>query len=306
MASSDDELRKSADLPSKSKAVVRVLISNMELHIQKYPRLNVLLRAGFHSIRVVACHTVKRAALMLVRGLPDHWSEKMVFLDKDLRKYVSNHYSMNGEDGIVEYLFSKISPRNRYFVEIGAVPVRDQSQEPIGMQSNCSLLREKGWSGLSVANNWFSQKYAVRQVQISPMNVNEVFRNYGVPNEIDLLSIKFEGQEFWLWSNLSYSPLVVIIEYNSTIGPDESKAMPLTTTQALDGTCCYGSSLLAINRLAESRSYTLVYANGVNAIFVLDNLLANAIEFSFERISRQYGQLKPLRLTPDDQPWVKI
>lgn len=172
------------------------------------------------------------------------------------------------------------------------------------MECNCRLLRERGWSGLFIDGNQYPPKYDVRCEHITPMSVNEVFRKYGVPHEIDLLSIDIDGQDFWVWSNLSYSPRVVIIEYNPTFGPDESKTMPFDPTHVWDGTRWYGASLRALQRLGESRGYTLVYANGVNAFFVRDELLANASAFSFERIYGFRGRLEYIQPDPNDRLWV--
>jgi len=291
---------------SRGQALLSGLVAGLHNHLQRHPQFARLLRPWLHSIRIIARHTLKRAMLALLRNLPDHWTKDMVFLDPDLHKHGGKRYSQNDEDGIIEYLFSVISPRYRYFVEIGAEPASGQTLGIGGMECNCRLLWERGWSGLFIDGNQYSPEHDVRRERITPMNANEVFRKYGVPHEIDLLSIDIDGQDFWVWSNLSYSPRVVIVEYNPAFGPDESKTIPFDPTYTWDGTRWYGASLRALQRLGESRGYTLVYANGVNAFFVRDELLGNASAFSFERIHGFRGRLEHIQPDPHDRPWVTI
>ena len=51
-----------------------------------------------------------------------------------------------------------------------------------------------------------------------------------------------------------------------------------------DGTNWFGASLAALDKLAHSRSYTLVYANGVNAFFVRSDLFSNHTDFRLEEL----------------------
>jgi len=60
-------------------------------------------------------------------------------------------FSQNGEDGIIDFIFSQISTTNKFFVEFG---VKD------GMVCNTRyLLEEKGWRGLMMDDKKQNKKY---------------------------------------------------------------------------------------------------------------------------------------------------
>jgi hypothetical protein len=61
--------------------------------------------------------------------------------------------------------------------------------------------------------------------------------------------------------------------------------------------------LTALDRLAKSKGYKLVYANTVNAFFIRCDLLANPNDFSTER----FNEVREIH-APDhlNRPWVTI
>lgn len=230
----------------------------------------------------------------------------MAFLDTDIQKYGGKRFSQNDEDGIIKYLFSAIPPLKKFFAEFGVGPPGGLTIEERGLECNCRLLWTLGWSGVYMDGNPYPPQYHVKQERITAMNINELFCKYGVPYEFDLLSIDLDGQDFWVWSNLSYSPRIVIIEYNPHFGPDECKVIPFDQSFLWDGTAWYGASLRALYRLGQSKGYTLVYANGVNAFFVRDDLISNPYDFSFEGVYAYRGKLEYHPQDPLDRAWITI
>lgn len=87
----------------------------------------------------------------------------------------------------------------------------------------------------------------------------------------------------WIWKAVEAQPAVLIIEYNPIHGPNESVAVPRDPNFRWDGTNYYGASLCAVNKIGKGRGYQLVYANQVNAIFVLDSL-TQLPQFGFEQL----------------------
>jgi len=195
-------------------------------------------------------------------------------------------YSEKGEDGIIEYIFSVIGTTNKFFVEFG---VGD------GKVCNTRYLREKGWDGLLMDPKDNNHSF-IKKEFVTAENVHNLFEKYRVPKNFDLLSIDVDGNDYYIWKSINnYNPRVVIIEYNSSYPPNESRVIEYDPNFHWDGTDYYGASLLALIKLAEEKGYTLVCCNnkGVNAFFLKDDLLNEKIKKQdFNKLYRfpQYGE----------------
>jgi hypothetical protein len=235
--------------------------------------------------------------------------------------------SQNGEDGILAFLFSKIGPGDRRFVEFG-----------IGDVARCNstqLALGFGWSGLLVdgerrfveaalrfyaAHPEAAARVRIAEAWITPDNVDAVFRSNGMQGDVDLVSIDIDGNDYWVWQALSAArPRVVAIEYNASLGAEESLVTrydPHFDRFALHPRGWYhGASLAAFERLARARGYRLVGcdSSGFNAFFVRDDaaegkLAALPAKEAFYPCSRRLreataeAQLESLRHLPFERP----
>ncbi len=205
-------------------------------------------------------------------------------LTPQLGRFGKKVYSQNDEDGIVERILCDLRISTGYFVEIGVGPPWNSTFSQAGLEANCRLLRENGWSGLFIDAREFPPVAAVATERVTPFNINRLLRKYAVPEEFDLISIDIDGQDFWVWMNLQVRPRIVIIEYNASFALQVSCVIPLASHFEWDGTNWFGASLAALDKLAHSRFYNLVYANGVNAFFVRSDLISNHADFRLEEI----------------------
>ena len=182
----------------------------------------------------------------------------------DLTRFEQRVYSQNGEDGIVEAIFDRVGTTNRYCVEFG---VGD------GRECNTRRLLEQGWSGLSMdaSEPPTDAPVPIRREFVNAENVNSLFRKYEVPAIFDLLSIDIDGNDYWVWKALDAARArVVVIEYNASVSVTESRSIAYDADFRWGHTDYFGASLLALQRLGECKSYTLVACDstGVNAFFV--------------------------------------
>jgi hypothetical protein len=54
-------------------------------------------------------------------------------------------------------------------------------------------------------------------------NLESTITKSGLHQEIDLLSIDVDGNDYWFWKGIkSLSPRIVVIEYNASLGPQLS------------------------------------------------------------------------------------
>lgn len=185
-------------------------------------------------------------------------------------KYEKSVYSQNGEDGIIEHIFSKIGTTNKIAVEFGV------SQGPKNTQNNTRLLADQGWKLF-----WFDilplkepvPNCEFKQVKLTLNNIENEFKNIKIPIEFDLLSIDIDGNDYHIREKLNkYQPRVCIMEYNGSKPSDEEYIMPYNEDYVWKGWRDerFGVSLLSMTKLLDRLGYDLVYVekNGVNAFYV--------------------------------------
>ena len=192
----------------------------------------------------------------------------------EINKYEYKITSQNNEDGILEYIFSKI-PNNKYFVEIGFDLY----------EFNSLNLIKKGWNGKLIEQNLdeclaldmllkkffpFSNTEVVNQ-SITLENTNLIFSLDEGKKEIDFFSLDIDGNDYWILKDLDLSNVKVICcEYNHFLNKNEKKTIPYNKNFNFENECFFGASLLAFNDLLLSKNFKLIAidSSGVNAFFV--------------------------------------
>ncbi|HEY1689706.1 MAG TPA: glycosyltransferase [Solirubrobacteraceae bacterium] len=190
-------------------------------------------------------------------------------------------FSQNGEDGVLLEILRRIGVGPQFFVEFGIES---------GREGNCVYLADiAAWNGLFIEGDATfhaelerkyrsNEKVSTQRAMVTPVNVESLFSDAGVPEEPDVLSIDVDGPDYWIWSAIHrYRPRVVIIEYNSVLDPSRRLVQPREREEPWDGTNYYGASLGAMRALGERKGYQLVHTelSAVNAFFVRSDLAAN-------------------------------
>ena len=196
--------------------------------------------------------------------------------DKCLELHGFKVYSQNDEDGIIEEIFRRIGVTNKIFVEFGVQN---------GLESNSHYLLHKGWRGLWLEGNenyvseinakFFpvikTEQLKILHAFITRDNINNLIADGGFVGEIDLLSVDIDGNDYYVWENISVvKPRVVVIEYNAKFPPNHDWKMAYDEDFVWDGSDWHGASLKALENLGRKLGYQLVGTNlsGVNAFFV--------------------------------------
>lgn len=191
----------------------------------------------------------------------------------DLTDHELRIFSQNGEDGILLHLLAATGAPNRRLVEVG-----------IGNGTECNsayLLQKCGWSGTLMEGDpagaaSASELYSdFDDVDVHPIFVTVENVNGFMPGHpIDILSIDVDGNDYWIWKAIEADPLIVVIEYNASLGPQKSLTIPYDPafdyTTRSDHLLYHGASLAALTRLGADRGMSLVGCDsqGVNAFFV--------------------------------------
>ena len=200
-------------------------------------------------------------------------------------------FSQWGEDGIIQYLLSKVPIAQPIFVELG---VQDYSES-----NTRFLLCHDNWRGLIVDAGGSHQKflrgqgldwrYDVTAVSsfVTVENVDSILKNARIQGEIGLLSIDIDGNDYWVLKALTaVSPRILIVEYNSVFGWELPVAVPYRADfergKAHFSNLYYGASIAALIGLARTRGYVCVGGNstGNNVFFVRSDVLGSLAEIS--------------------------
>ena len=203
-----------------------------------------------------------------------------------LRDIEFSVYSSAGEDGIIEYLISKVNIQNHVFVEFGVEKYTESNTR--------FLLKNRNWRGLVLDANQQNIDY-IRQDDIywkydleavcafiTAENINELIRGSGIEGDIGLLSIDIDGNDYWVWKAIEVAnPRIVVCEFNSVFGVKHAITIPydpgFVRTRAHHSNLYFGASLLALYELGLEKGYQFVGCNsvGTNAFFVRQDCAGN-------------------------------
>jgi hypothetical protein len=188
-------------------------------------------------------------------------------------------FSQFGDDGIIQYLTQNLDLGHRTFIEFG---VEDY------LESNTRFLLQKdNWSGfvmdgsdkcidrLRSAPFFWKHDLLARAVFVTQENIRPLLSEATSRWEgLDLLHIDIDGNDYWIWKRIDLAPPIVIVEYNSTFGPDRAITVPYAAdfyrTRAHFSNLYWGASLKALHILACEKGYEFIGCNGAgnNAYFI--------------------------------------
>jgi hypothetical protein len=194
-------------------------------------------------------------------------------------------FSQRGEDGIIQYIISQVEIPNKIFIEFGVENYTESNTR--------FLLINNNWSGLVMD----SDKRNIRFIQkdfiywkydltayhrfITEEDINSLINQFTNCEDIGLLSIDIDGNDYWIWSAVEViKPRIVICEYNSIFGPKAKVSVPYSPNfdkkKAHYSNLYFGASLSALRHLAEEKGYDFIGTGeaGVNAFFVRKDISA--------------------------------
>jgi len=219
----------------------------------------------------------------------------------ELKKHHINYYAQAGEDGLLEYIFANIQPRCKFGVEFGAgkVAANQLGATPYVLRKDYAdgtnlklFVNNCGWKTVMWENKPMNtpvsmKKYGIHIESVTPENVNDLFKKYNVPEDVDVVVIDVDGQDYYIWETLTWKPQVVMIEFNTTLNLKESKVMHKDSEHYKwrDNTSSYyGASVSALKKLGKKKGYTLIDACGRNLFFILDELVEDGYDVNVNNL----------------------
>lgn len=209
-------------------------------------------------------------------------------------------FSQHGEDGIIDYLCSRMLERNRFFVEIGSAD---------GLQ-NCSawLAFARRYGGVMVEGNpclTARCKRVIREMRchnisavrelVDRDNIEKLMKRCPYRNP-DVFILDIDGIDYYILEavlSLGFTPGIVAVEYNSAFGPERAITIPYDTgfsrKAAHPTRLYYGASLGAWHALLGGRGYRFVTvdSNGVNAFFICPDCFPEGFADSLDGLAFQ-------------------
>jgi hypothetical protein len=245
----------------------------------------------------------------------------------DFKKLQRNVYSQNGEDGIIEWVFSRLTPRHSICVEFGAWDGRNLS-------NTFNLVAQHGWSAVYIEADQRKfralRKTAAAYPSITPVcsavatsgesSLDRILARHDIPKDFDLLSIDIDGNDYGVWeAAVLFHPTLVIVEFNPTFPAAFSYI-------DRDGREFIGSSAAALAALASDKGYGLLGRCGPNLFFLrencfsilgvepqaIDNALGHStgcyvfLNYAGEIVFSDAGMAKRLRAVTYAQPWKSL
>lgn len=188
-------------------------------------------------------------------------------------------FSQFGDDGILQYLISRIKPQVDTFIEFGVEDYEEANSRFLLMNDNWKGLIIDGSSSFIdfIKASSFYWRYSLKAIAsfVTVENINQLLVDHGFTGQIGLLSIDIDGNDYWVWQAISVVEAdIVVIEYNSLFGAERSISVPYRADfdreQAHYSYLYFGASLPALYDLALEKGYAFVGCNqaGNNAYFV--------------------------------------
>ncbi len=197
-------------------------------------------------------------------------------------------FSQYGEDGIIQYLISRVSLPDmlKVCVEIGCEDYREANTRLLLELNNWRAYVFDGSSDnitsvKKLESSWRLNLFS-HAVHISRENIDEVLTSARVPTEVGLFSLDIDGNDYWVWERLSsVRPVFMIVEYNGLFGSKLPIAVPyrpdFNRFKAHHSGLYWGASIAALEFLGKKKGYRLIGTNsaGCNAFFVRDDWAPN-------------------------------
>lgn len=189
-------------------------------------------------------------------------------------------FSQNGEDGITDFLCSKLKEPNRQFVEIGAADGLENNTAWLAIAKKYTGTMIEGDSKLchrlakTLAN--FNLGVQALNCFVTKENAVDIINELPSKNP-DMFSLDIDGNDYHVLKTLfenAFRPKIVIVEYNSVFGPQNKITIPYQKTfdyrKAHTSGLYYGVSIAAWKTLLAEFGYhfVTVESNGVNAFFI--------------------------------------
>src|SRR5215813_3590504 len=184
-----------------------------------------VIRTKLNSIyaKVKRRANARNETLLLLQGKEMAWRVAGLPPNTDFRRVGFKVFSQFDEDGIIQYLIHKLPIRSRTFIEFGVENYEESNTR--------FLLLNDHWQGMVLDARGTDIRYVqedkiywqydlqAKCTWITRRNIDTLLRDAGFGEDVGLLSIDIDGNDYWIWDAIQFvRPRIVVIEYNSLFG----------------------------------------------------------------------------------------
>lgn len=208
--------------------------------------------------------------------------------DLDAKAFGSGKYSQSYQDELLDIVFANVGTHNPvpFCVEFGF----NAKTLTSGSGANVTrMVLENRWDTLLLDGGNENPAIHLYKHFLTPENICEIFRQYGVPETPEYISIDVDSTDLWLFDAVAreYKAMVFSVEYNSNFPLDASITFPKDLNEQWQGDRGYGASLRALNTVANRHGYSLLWVVPyLDAFFLRNDLIDDGsghICFPFEK-----------------------
>lgn len=198
-------------------------------------------------------------------------------------------FSQYGEDGILDFLLTKLKIYKPSFLEIGTQNYSESNTRFIYQRTNCSgkIIDCDLNLSLKVKNVLGSYLWKGDLEIISEfITVENLFGTLKIKNEKDIInndifSLDIDGNDYWIMEKLinKINSKIIVLEYNPYFGGSKSVTVPydpnFDRTNYHYSNLCWGCSLKALFLLLDNNNYIFVGSNlnNNNGFWIRSDLL---------------------------------
>ena len=143
----------------------------------------------------------------------------------NLHHYLGNLTSCHGENGILVMMFDVLGIKEGKGLEVGAgngilrsnlYPLIYLDWEVIFVEADDKLYTQ-------LESNMREYKHVVcenKRISLKDgERLDDILDKHDFPYDFDVLSLDIDGNDYWIWKELTYKPKIVLIEYNRDLIP---------------------------------------------------------------------------------------
>ena len=204
----------------------------------------------------------------------ENWIKKIN--KKELIK--KRKYSQNYQDSLIDFIFENIKKsKNPFCVEFG------YNCENIYKNNggNCTkLIIDHNWDYVLFDCENENKSINLYKHFLTSKNICEIFKKYNVPLDVDYISIDVDSIDLWLFEALlkEYKAKVFSVEHNCNF-PIDRAITTIENSTFWENDRLYGTSLKALNLVAEKYGYTLIWVvEQLDAFFIRNDLIEKELK----------------------------
>jgi len=182
-------------------------------------------------------------------------------------------YSQSYQDALIDLVFENIKKsKNPFCVEFGY----NCSHLSKKNKGNCTkLIIDHNWSFVLFDNLHENKLINLHKHFLTSDNIYKIFKKYNVPLNVDYISIDVNSSDLWLFEALlkNYKAKLFSVEHNCNY-PIDRAITQKEDYSFYENDRLYGASLKALNLVAESYGYTLIWVvEELDAFFIRNDLI---------------------------------